>query len=512
MKKFNKRIPLLFASFALMMGIGLASGAKVVKADPTTVTVSMGTYADEHNIPKSSGTLNEESIVPELYLDENITVTAEMTDGHATNEASFWASGNEWRLYNGGQDTSSKLVISAKNNATLVSYSITYTSNNDGTLATSRGQSKDGEDVISSNAVVAASGTTAECYVANTGTKTNGQVKVTKITVVYAMPEENPDIPVDPVDPVEVATVTLELTNKYNDHYGRFTYSIDRPDVTLEGKTAKDTKINGVQPLMFEYLNDHEFNAYITDSNYQEDEYVFEWFENGELVAQGTYINEVILPNEPVKLKAPEGLVIHANTNALAFASVPNATGYHVQYRQGGEVKYEHDITNGGILNPDNNYAAGTYEIWIKSLGDGEYYLDSDYVTAGSLVITKDAQAIAAEFLADWYALRDAEDSICTANPNDVKDLIARYDALDADVKAIVDVAEDGANNTVKNSVEYMRAYLNTTAEATEEQSTTGLLLSVAKENKATIAIVVTLIAVSFAGFVVLNKKRKLVK
>ncbi|MCH5180134.1 MAG: Ig-like domain-containing protein [Erysipelotrichales bacterium] len=328
-----------------------------------------------------------------------------------------------------------------------------------------------------------------------------------------------------PSEEVEVANVTLELTNKYNDHYGRFSYSIDRSDVTLEGKTAQNTKINGKQPLMFEYLNDHEFNAYITDSDYKEKEYVFEWFENDVLVAKGTYVNDVTEPDpdkpvEPVKLNAPVGLVINTTGDGrkiLAFADVTNASGYHVQYRQGEKVKYEHDITNGGYLNPNDDYAAGTYDVYVKTLGDGEHYLDSDYALVGpfEIIVEVDPQVEADAFVQEWLALRNDEGSICdqlNGEASELKAMIAKYDALSPEVKAIVDASLDYEGNTIKNSVEYLRSFLGMDVTPSADQPASGLLLTAVKDNAGTIAIVMALIAGTFVGYVLLRRKNKLVK
>ena len=108
-------------------------------------------------------------------LDGNITVS---TTGTA-NCGSFWGTTTkDWRLY---QNKSGNIIISAGTGKKLLKVTITYNASNGGVL-------KDGGVTIASAAEqdLSASEVTSVTYtVGNSGTATNGQVKVTQISVTY---------------------------------------------------------------------------------------------------------------------------------------------------------------------------------------------------------------------------------------------------------------------------------------------------------------------------------------
>ncbi len=108
----------------------------------------------------------------QLKMDDVITATASGTD---SNTGKFYTNGNEWRFYQTG---AAKLTISASGGHTLVSATITYTSQNTGIFTYSGA-------TVASDTEVALSGSSAEFAVGNSGTATNGQARVTKIVVVY---------------------------------------------------------------------------------------------------------------------------------------------------------------------------------------------------------------------------------------------------------------------------------------------------------------------------------------
>lgn len=106
-----------------------------------------------------------------LDIDKNVSVTLEGGD----NTGKYYTSGANWRLYQGESAT---MTITAKTGYTLKSVSITFTNDNSGTLVYSG-------SAIASNSVVTLSGSSATFSVGNSGTKTNGQIRITKIKVVY---------------------------------------------------------------------------------------------------------------------------------------------------------------------------------------------------------------------------------------------------------------------------------------------------------------------------------------
>lgn len=106
-----------------------------------------------------------------INLDEQITATV----AGGGNTGKYYTSGNNWRLY---QTEAPSLTISAKENYKILSVKITYTFEN--------------TSVLTYNSLNVASGTVVDVNAAsitfgvgNTGSATNGQVRVTAIEVVY---------------------------------------------------------------------------------------------------------------------------------------------------------------------------------------------------------------------------------------------------------------------------------------------------------------------------------------
>ena len=111
-----------------------------------------------------------------ITVDANttITVAASTPSSYGQNTGKYYTSDQSWRLYQA--DTTTLTVTSTK---TIVSIQISYISNKTGSLTF------DGAN-IETDTVVSVNGTTATFGVGNTGSATNGQARVTKITIVYA--------------------------------------------------------------------------------------------------------------------------------------------------------------------------------------------------------------------------------------------------------------------------------------------------------------------------------------
>ena len=104
-------------------------------------------------------------------LDEVITIAA---TGNS-NTGKYYTSGNEWRIY---QTENPKVQISAAEGYTIKTVKITYNVSNTGVLKLNGSN-------IASGTAVSVNVSSVEFNVGNTGTATNGQVKVTAIEVVY---------------------------------------------------------------------------------------------------------------------------------------------------------------------------------------------------------------------------------------------------------------------------------------------------------------------------------------
>ena len=132
-------------------------------ATEVTVTKSISDIATANNWSNGTQYLT-------FDLDSNITITAT----GKTNTGKYYTNGNDWRIY---QNENPTITISG-DDVTLVSVTITYTIGNTGILLHET-------DQIASGTVVSVDAASIVFGVGNTGTATNGQVKITSISVTY---------------------------------------------------------------------------------------------------------------------------------------------------------------------------------------------------------------------------------------------------------------------------------------------------------------------------------------
>ena len=149
----------------------------VAPLSPTATTVTKTTLIgltgldkDGNSVTISSSTTNGTQ-VPTLNIDTVITMSVN-PDG---NNGKIYGSGTEWRLY---QTNNPTITLAAASGYKLVQVKFTYTISNTAVLKFS------GENV-ESGAVVTLTGSSVTFTVGNTGSATNGQVKITGIEVVY---------------------------------------------------------------------------------------------------------------------------------------------------------------------------------------------------------------------------------------------------------------------------------------------------------------------------------------
>lgn len=140
-------------------GGGSGSGTKVTK--------TLAEIAEANNWTTSSG--NNVTCYNTVTLDSNVT----MSVNENGNNGSYWTDG--WRVYHSYNAVVSITVPSGKN---LESVKFTFTAGNSGKLSY-------GNTQLTSDTAVEVSGTTASFTVGNTNTKTNGQIKITAVEVVY---------------------------------------------------------------------------------------------------------------------------------------------------------------------------------------------------------------------------------------------------------------------------------------------------------------------------------------
>ena len=132
-------------------------------------TVNGGAEATATNTLGNNGWTND-SKHTSLQIDENVKAT--ITGG--SNSGKYYTSGTNWRLY---QNESPKLTISTTAGE-LKSVKFTFTNSNNGTLLYN-------STALTSGTAVEVTGTSATFSVGNSGSDTNGQIRITKIEVVY---------------------------------------------------------------------------------------------------------------------------------------------------------------------------------------------------------------------------------------------------------------------------------------------------------------------------------------
>ena len=142
---------------------GQTIGGEVIT--PTTVTVSIADYAAANGWGNSTQYTS-------LTMDSNVTVTV----SGGGNTGKYYTNGNDWRIY---QTETPKISVTTANGETIVSVKITYTVDKTGVL-TLNGSN------IASGTTVAVNAASVQFGVSNTGTATNGQVRITAIEVVYS--------------------------------------------------------------------------------------------------------------------------------------------------------------------------------------------------------------------------------------------------------------------------------------------------------------------------------------
>ena len=131
----------------------------------TSVTIS--SYADGNS-------WKDATAYTSVTLDKCITASA----SKGTNTGKYYENGENWRFY---QNENAQLTISAATSCTIKTVKVTYTVSNYGVL-------KYNGTNVSSGSSVTVNAASAIFSVGNTGSATNGQVRVTKIDVTYSKP------------------------------------------------------------------------------------------------------------------------------------------------------------------------------------------------------------------------------------------------------------------------------------------------------------------------------------
>ena len=135
----------------------------------TSNGLSIEAYASANNWANSTG-------YSTITYDENTTITATGTSvgSYALNTGKYYTNGQNWRIYQSEQAT-----VTITSTKTIASVVVEYAIKNTGILTV-------GTTNYASGSVIAVNGNSLTFTVGQTGSATNGQIQITKITVVYA--------------------------------------------------------------------------------------------------------------------------------------------------------------------------------------------------------------------------------------------------------------------------------------------------------------------------------------
>lgn len=139
--------------------------------DGNTVSMTMTEYVAAHNCTISSG--SDATMYKTLQLNESVRMYTTGDD----NCGSFWGTTTQdWRLY---QNRNGNVTIQVAEGCELKSVSLTFSVSNTGVLLDANGAT------VTSGSKNTVSGTSVTYTVGNSGSATNGQVRITAVEVVY---------------------------------------------------------------------------------------------------------------------------------------------------------------------------------------------------------------------------------------------------------------------------------------------------------------------------------------
>lgn len=167
------------------------------KADPAgskTVSMTMTEYVETNNCTVSAA--GSEVMYKKLQLNESVRMSTTGDD----NCGSFWNTSStnatkQWRLY---QNKGGNVIVSVAEGCELKTVKLTYAVTNTGVLVDAA------NNQVASDAVQTVSGSSVTYTVGNTGTSTNGQVRITAVEIVYT--GNGTTFPTEPDQPSETTT------------------------------------------------------------------------------------------------------------------------------------------------------------------------------------------------------------------------------------------------------------------------------------------------------------------
>lgn len=145
------------------------------------------------------------------------------------------------------------------------------------------------------------------------------------------------------------------------------------------GENTLTFSLNQDGNIVFAYNEAIEVEIDLSATSMKTDNLMLYYNTSGEYESESSVSFNVEAAPDPVQLGAP---VLTVNDKTVTWNAVANASGYQVYVN--GEKK-------GGVITDCtftlDETAAGTYQITVKAIGDGELYLDSAESEAKSIVI-----------------------------------------------------------------------------------------------------------------------------
>lgn len=145
------------------------------------------------------------------------------------------------------------------------------------------------------------------------------------------------------------------------------------------GENTLTFSLNQDGNIVFAYNEAIEVEIDLSATSMKTDNLMLYYNTSGEYESESAVSFKVETAPDPVQLGAP---VLTVNDKTVTWNAVANASGYQVYVN--GEKK-------GGVITDCtftlDETAAGTYQITVKAIGDGELYLDSAESEAKSIVI-----------------------------------------------------------------------------------------------------------------------------
>lgn len=251
-------------------------------AKQTIIPITVNKTINEILTEMGEASVDNGTVVNPLRVDNVVTLSTTGTG----NNGKVYGNGTEWRLYQGGAGNA---IVSVASGYELQSVKFVYTVSNSGTL-----------EGASSESAVDVSGSSVSFDVINTGDATNGQVRLTAITVKYVSTgvsaKQDPTLSFN--NPNTTVTVGSKVTNEATIDPNTLTVTYASSNTSVASVDASTGEVTGVAAG----------TATITASFAGNDDY------NAATASYDITVNEA-LPGTPKTIEIPSDRTFIAGTD-----------------------------------------------------------------------------------------------------------------------------------------------------------------------------------------------------